>query len=126
MIKIVLCIRRLPRLSPDDFYRYWLENHAPLVRRHAAELRIRRYTQGHTFTDPRIDPAVAARGCRVPPYDGIAEVWWDSVEDLIEAASSPEGRSAGKALLDDERTFIDLPNSSMFYVREHEIVLGSA
>jgi uncharacterized protein (TIGR02118 family) len=124
MIRIVLCMRRLPTLSPDAFYRYWLESHGPLVRRHAPALRIRRYTQGHTFTDPRIDPAVEARGCRVQPYDGLAEVWWDSIEDLIEAAMTPEGRSAGKALLQDERTFIDLPNSSMFYVREHEIVPG--
>jgi uncharacterized protein (TIGR02118 family) len=122
VIKIVFCLRRLPTLSPDEFYRYWLENHGPLVRSNAETLRIRRYTQGHTFTDPRIDPAVAARGCRVDPFDGVAEVSWDSVEDLIDAASSAEGRSAGRALLEDERRFIDLSNSSMFYVHEHEIV----
>ena len=122
MIKIVLCMRRLPTLSPDEFYRYWLESHGPLVRSHADTLRIRRYTQGHTFADPRIGPAVDARGCRVEPYDGIAEVYWDSVEDLIDAAGTKEGRSAGRALLEDERRFIDLPNSSMFYVYEHEIV----
>ena len=122
MIKIVFCVRRLPALSPDEFYRHWLESHGPLVRSHASTLRIRRYTQGHTFTDPRTDPAVEARGCQVPSYDGIAEVYWDSVEDLIEAASSPEGRAAGRALLEDERRFIDLANSSLFYVNEHEIV----
>ncbi len=124
MIKVVFCLRRLQTVSPDEFCRYWLENHGALVRSHAATLRIRRYTQGHTFTDPRTDPAVAARGCQMPPYDGIAEVYWDSVEDLIEAADTPEGRAAGRALLDDERRFIDLPNSSLFYVREHEIVAG--
>jgi EthD domain len=124
MIKIVLCLRRLPTLSPDEFYRYWLHNHGPLVRSHAEALRIRRYSQGHTFTDPRIDPAVSARGCTVEPYDGVAEVSWDSVDDLVEAGSTPEGLAAGRALLDDERRFIDLPNSSLFYVREHEIVAG--
>jgi uncharacterized protein (TIGR02118 family) len=122
MIKIVFCVRRLPTLSPDEFYRYWLERHGPLVRRHAATLRIRRYTQGYTFTDPRIDPAVTARGCEVQPYDGVAEVSWDSIEDLVDAGSTPEGRAAGRALLEDERRFIDLPNSSLFYVRENEIV----
>jgi uncharacterized protein (TIGR02118 family) len=122
MIKIVFCVRRLPTLSPDEFYRYWLESHGPLVRRHAAALRIRRYTQGHTFTDPRIDLAVTARGCEVQPYDGVAEVSWDSTEDLVDAGSTPEGRAAGRALLEDERRFIDLPNSSLFYVRENEIV----
>jgi uncharacterized protein (TIGR02118 family) len=124
MIKIVLCLRRLPTLSHDEFYRYWLERHGPLVRSHAQALRIRRYTQGHTFADPRIDPAVDARGCQVPAYDGVAEVYWDSVEDLVEAGSSAQGRTAGRALLEDERKFIDLANSSLFYVREHEIVAG--
>lgn len=62
---------------------------------------------------PSLDP---------PPYDGAAELLWDSIEDLVEASSSREGREAGKELLEDERRFIDLPNSSLFYVREHEIV----
>lgn len=122
MIKVVFCLRRLPTLSPAEFYRYWLESHGPLVRSHADALRIRRYTQGHTFSDPRTDPAIQARGCQAPPFDGVAEVYWDSVEDLVEAASSPEGRAAGRELLEDERRFIDLPNSSMFYVHEYEIV----
>ena len=124
MIKIVMCLRRVPTLSPDEFYRYWLEHHGPLVRRHAEALRIRRYTQGHTFTDPRIAPAVDARGCQVPSYDGVAEVYWDSIDDLVAGGSSREGREAGRALLEDERRFIDLANSALFYVREHEIVAG--
>jgi uncharacterized protein (TIGR02118 family) len=122
VIKVVLCLRRLPTLSPEEFYSYWLENHGPLVRSHAATLRIRRYCQGHTFIDPRTDPAAAARGCEVPPFDGIAEVSWDSLEELIEATSTKEGRAAGRELLEDERKFIDLANSSMFYVHEHEII----
>jgi uncharacterized protein (TIGR02118 family) len=124
MIKIVMCLRRVPTLSPAEFYRYWLEHHGPLVRRHAEALRIRRYTQGHTFTDPRIAPAVDARGCQVPSYDGVAEVYWDSIDDLVAGGSSREGREAGRALLEDERRFIDLANSALFYVREHEIVAG--
>ena len=124
MIKIVFCPRRLPSLSRDEFYRYWLENHGPLVRSHAATLRIRRYTQGHTFSDPRVDPAADARGCRLPPYDGVPELWWGSIEDLVEASSSSAGLEVGRALLEDERRFIDLPNSSLFFVREHEIVAG--
>ena len=124
MIKIVMCLRRVPTLSPDEFYRYWLEQHGPLVHRHAEALRIRRYTQGHTFTDPRIAPAVDARGCQVPSYDGVAEVYWDSIDDLMAGGSSREGREAGRALLEDERRFIDLANSALFYVREHEIVAG--
>ncbi|MGH3957906.1 EthD domain-containing protein [Mycobacterium sp.] len=122
MIKIVFCLRRLPSLSSEEFYRYWLERHAPLVREHAGALRIRRYTQGHAFTDPRLAAAVDARGCQVQPYDGVAEVYWSSVDDLVDAASTDEGRTAGRALLADERKFIDLPNSALFYAHEHGIV----
>jgi uncharacterized protein (TIGR02118 family) len=124
VIKIVFCLRRLPTLSPDEFYRYWLESHGPLVRSHAATLGIRRYTQGHAISDPRLDVVGAARGCRIPPYDGVAEVYWDSVQDMIEASTSVQGQEAGRALLEDERRFIDLPNSSLFFVRDHEIVAG--
>jgi hypothetical protein len=124
VIEIVFCLRRLPTLSPNEFFQYWLQNHGPLVLSHAKALRIRRYTQGHLFTDTRIAPAVNGRGCQVPPYDGVAEVYWETVEDLLDGANSPEGRAAGRALLEDERRFIDLPNSSLFFVREHEIVPG--
>ena len=58
------------------------------------------------------------------PYDGVAEVYWDSIDDLVAGGSSREGREAGRALLEDERRFIDLANSVLFYVREHEIVAG--
>ena len=54
MIKLVFCLRRLPTLSAPEFHRYWVEDHAELVRQHASTLRIRRYTQNHTFSDPRL------------------------------------------------------------------------
>jgi uncharacterized protein (TIGR02118 family) len=122
MVKIVFCLRRLQTLTPEEFHRYWLQKHGPLVRSHASALRIRRYTQGHTFFDRRTEAAVDARGCQVRPYDGVAELYWDSMEDLVEAAGTPGGRAAGRELLADERRFIDLPNCAMFYVHEHEIV----
>lgn len=122
MIKIVFCVRRRPDLSPEEFGRYWLEVHAELVRRHGPALRMCRYTQSHTISDARIATAVKARGRGIAPYDGVAEVWWNSIEDIIEAGSTSEGRAAGRALLDDERNFIDLPNSPVFYAEEHVIL----
>jgi uncharacterized protein (TIGR02118 family) len=122
MIKLVFCLRRLPTLSVTEFQRYWLEQHAELVRRHAATLRIRRYTQSHTVPDPRLSPVIDSRGGQVAAFDGVAELWWDSAEDLVEAISTTEGQAAGRALLEDERTFIDLPNSPLFFTNEHVIV----
>jgi uncharacterized protein (TIGR02118 family) len=122
MIKLVFCLRRLPTLSISEFHRYWVENHAELVRQHAPTLRIRRYTQSHAFSDPRLAPVIEACGGQIDQFDGVAELWWDSVEDLIEAVSSTEGQIAGRVLLSDEQTFIDLPNSPLFFNNEHLII----
>jgi uncharacterized protein (TIGR02118 family) len=122
LIKIVFCLARLPALSVEEFHAYWRDQHAPLVREAAPLLRIRRYTQSRYFSDPRIDPAVDARGCKVGPFDGVAELWWDIVEDIIAAGSTREGRAAGRGLLADEKNFIDLPNSAHFFTREDVII----
>ena len=122
MIKIVFCLRRLPSLSLPAFHAYWYETHAPLVREVAPALRIRRYTQSHSFADPRIMPAVEARDCGVAPYDGVAELWWETIGDILAAGATPESRAAGRRLLADERNFIDLENSTLFFTQEHEII----
>ena len=61
----------------------------------------------------------ASRGM-LPEYDGIAEVWFESVEALIEGMSSPEGQKLGALLLEDEANFIDHSKSSAFIVKEYE------
>lgn len=122
MIKLVFCLRRLPEMTREEFQRYWREVHAPLVREAAPLLNIRRYVQSHSVDDPRIAPAVDARGCGVPPYDGVAELWWDSVEDIIAAGATREGRAVGRRLLTDEANFIAAKESALFYVSEHEVV----
>ena len=121
MIKLVFCLRRLPRLSRDEFQRYWLERHAPLVRAHAATLGIRRYVQTHTLDHPVNEALRASRG-GPEAYDGVAELWWDDAEALAAATTTPEGRAAGLALLEDEQRFIDLARSPLFVAVERPIV----
>lgn len=122
MIKIVFCLRRLPTLSLDEFQDYWRNQHAPLVQERAPILGIRRYVQNHMFTAPQLQPALDARGSTVQPYDGVAEIWFDSVEAIAATGSSAEARQAGRDLLEDERRFIDLPNSPIFYARENVVI----
>jgi uncharacterized protein (TIGR02118 family) len=123
LIKLVFTIRRREGMTRDDFQRYWRNEHARLVERHAELLRIRRYVQTHA-RDTEADGALAAsRGSEPGHYDGVAELWWDSVEDLLEASSSEEGQVAANALLEDERRFIDLPNSPI-WLGEENVVIG--
>ena len=121
MIKLVFCLRRLPHLSREEFQRYWFERHAPLVRSHAAALKIRRYVQTHTGEQPLNDALQASRG-GPEAYDGVAELWWDSVESLAEPGATEAGQQAGALLLEDERRFIDLEHSPLFFAEEHPIV----
>jgi uncharacterized protein (TIGR02118 family) len=120
MIKLTYCVRRRSDLSGEAFREYWLERHAPLVKKHAAALRARRYVQSHTVDDATNDALRASRGA-MEAFDGITEVWWDSREDLAAALGTPEGQIAGRELLEDERNFIDLARSSLFLTEEHPI-----
>ena len=120
MLKFVYLVRRRPGLSPEVFRKYWLENHGPLVRSLAQALRAKRYVQSHTLDTPLNHVVRNARGTQ-EPYDGVTELWFDSMEDLLAAAQTPEGQQANMTLAQDEATFCDLPNCSVFFTEEHTI-----
>lgn len=121
MIKLIFSLRRLPHLSREEFQRYWRHVHGPLVRRHAAALRIRRYVQSHTLATPLNDALRESRGAP-DTYDGHAELWWESAADLQAALATTEGQRAGFELLEDERRFIDLERSPLGVVEEIPII----
>jgi uncharacterized protein (TIGR02118 family) len=121
MIKLVFCLRRQPHLSREEFQRYWREHHAPLVREAAAALGARRYVQVHTLTSPVNEGLRRGRG-GPEEYDGVAELWFDSLDTLAASGATPEGRAAGRRLLEDERRFIDLARSPVWIAEEYEVV----
>lgn len=120
MLHLIFCLRRLPHLSREEFQRYWREHHAPLVRSHAAALGIRRYVQAHTVENAVAQGAAAARGAPAP-YDGVAELWFDP-QELLALMQSAAGADAARALLEDERRFIDLPRSPIFCADDHVVI----
>lgn len=121
MIKLTFCLIRLPHLSREAFQRYWFATHGPLVASVAETLRIRRYVQLHSL------PAEASAGLRASrdapaEYDGVAELWFDSLEALAENGRRPEAQAAGALLLEDEKRFIDLPMSPLWWGQERVVV----
>jgi hypothetical protein len=59
------------------------------------------------------------------PFDGVAEIYFDSIEAL-RAATSTEGGAMGEATLrEDEAKFIDLTRSPFFVVEINEIYSAS-
>jgi hypothetical protein len=54
-------------------------------------------------------------------YDGITEVWWDKIEDLVGVLQTPEGQKINMLLAEDEGRFVDLKRSAVFFTEEHTI-----
>jgi uncharacterized protein (TIGR02118 family) len=121
MIKLTFCLHRLPSLSRAAFQSYWRETHGPLVRSVQAPLRIRRYVQCHAMPEEMEGELRRVRG-GPEGYDGVAELWWDSLDDLAATAADPAAIEAGRLLLEDERRFIDLARSPLFWGAEHAVI----
>jgi len=124
VIKVVMAIRRRGDVSPEEFHRYWREEHGPLACGLLEPMNVRRYVQTHTVDTDLNAQLAAARGT-VDAFDGVAELWWDSLEDLVAAFGSEEGQRANAALAEDEARFIDLERSSVF-LTEEQVVFDSS
>jgi uncharacterized protein (TIGR02118 family) len=121
VIKLTFAVRRRPDVDPDEFHAYWRDQHGPLVRMLQPVLGIRRYVQTHRMETPLNDVLRASRRA-LEPFDGVAELWWDDLDALVAATSSPEGVAAGRTLLEDEARFIDLEQSALWLGQEIEII----
>ena len=119
MIKLVMCLYRKPELSREEFQDYWLNQHGPFFQENAETLKSRRYVQSHTIDSPLNAAMQESRGM-FPEYDGIAEVWFESEEELLAAMTSPEGQQLGAELFADESNFVDHSRSTAFIVKEEE------
>lgn len=111
--RIVFLLRRQSHLTRHEFQSYWLEQHAPLVEHHASTLGIARYQQVHTVEETRVTS--------VDGYDGVAEFWL-SAQPFI--APYDERVKAVAELLTDERSFIDLARSPIWFADEDHLLEG--
>jgi uncharacterized protein (TIGR02118 family) len=107
MIKLVYCITKKPDLSDEEFFRYWKDVHGPIG---ASIPRLRKLVQSHRINIP---------GDKYPrAYDGIAELWFDTAEDLLAAHQSTEWQAS----TEDEANFIDHTKVAYFVTQEHAIL----
>ncbi|MDX2308555.1 MAG: EthD domain-containing protein [Hyphomicrobium sp.] len=119
MIRLVRALRRKPGMSRAEFLHYWQYIHGPLVAQYAGVLNIKRYFQLHTLDDPINDGLARDRGGMELPYDGIADVWWMTRDDMTSGFATPEGQAAGALFLEDEKRFLDIPNSALWFSYEY-------
>jgi uncharacterized protein (TIGR02118 family) len=109
MVKLIVCARRKPGITHDEFARYWREAHGPLVKSVPEFIRhVRKYVQCDIVSSSAPLGAVS-------DYDGVAELWFDSVEELNEAFKEPRYL---EIIRPDELKFADLVNCVSFVTEE--------
>jgi EthD domain-containing protein len=117
-IKMVACVHRRSDLTLEEFAHYWREDHRALVLAKLPALQARRYAQNHLLPNELGPGLAAARGMDVDCYDGVLELWWDTLDDVLAAFSTAEALEASAVLAEDEARFIDLSRSKVFLTEE--------
>ena len=91
MIKQIFTMKRKKGMSFDAFKKYYMEVHAPLVKKSFPE--IRKYVVN----------LVLQRG-KETPYDAITEIYWDDIETIIRIAKADTYKNV---IMPDEDRFMD-------------------
>jgi uncharacterized protein (TIGR02118 family) len=120
MLKLTFALIRRPEFTRESFQTYWHDHHGPLVASVKDVLRIRLYIQSHSLPDEVSADLRASRGAP-EGFDGVAQLWWDSLEDVAAALAVPAGAEASLLLLEDERKFIDHARSPLWWSEERSI-----
>jgi uncharacterized protein (TIGR02118 family) len=88
MVKLIALLKRKPGLTREEFARRWVEDHPAFTWKLPG---LRGY---------RINIATEKQPPDAPDFDGTAELWWDSIEEMEAAFATPEG-AAGVADADE-------------------------
>ena len=82
MVKLIICAKRKTGMTRKEFDAYWQNQHGPLVKSVPEFMRhVRKYVQCH-IVENSVPLGVAA------PYDGVAELWFDSAEEIARPSTS--------------------------------------
>jgi uncharacterized protein (TIGR02118 family) len=83
-VKLIALLKAKPGISREQFKQRWLDGHAPLTLRF-------KNLKGYRI-NVAIDDYQELEG--ELPYDGTAELWWDSLEEMHEDFASAEAATA--------------------------------
>jgi uncharacterized protein (TIGR02118 family) len=103
VFKLIILLKKKTDFTDKQFVTYWLETHARLAKKMPG---LRRYVVNVVVPPPNRDP----------DYNGVVELWFDNVDDMKKAFSSPEGQATQK----DTDTFA--ASRTTMYIDEHSIM----
>lgn len=107
-VKMMLFVNRKPDMDLDEFRKYWREVHPQIGLKVPGGLR---YVQNHTWRS-------FYDSGQTPVYDGVAEMWYESMQAIKDAVKTPEYALS----VADARNFLSTDSPPMIIVREKVIV----
>ena len=123
MIKISYLMRRLPHLSLEEFQAYWSEKHPQAAPADAfATLGVKRYVQVLPLETEARNLVIGPRTGLAEPFDGIAELWVDSMEALENDWSTDKAKQYVEIFFEDEKNFIDWTRSTILVSNENVVM----
>ena len=109
MVKYIICARRKSGMTRAEFSDYWRNHHGPLVRSVPEFMQhVRKYVQCHLVAGA---PPLGVAGA----YDGVAELWFDSAEEIERAFEEPRYL---EIIRPDELKFVDVTGCISFITEE--------
>jgi hypothetical protein len=118
LIKMISFQRPARGLSDEEGQRYWLMNHAALVRPYIEAVRCLRYMHAHMIEDPIAHELRAARGKMDDPYMGQCESWWNRLEMTLVMQSAEITKYMQETLFEDEKKYCDHSRSVIMMTKE--------
>ena len=113
LLKVSCFLTRRGDLSHTEFHRYWTEVHTPMLAKPTPGApKVHRYIQLHTIA--RDVPAL-----QTAKYDGVAEIWFDSLEDAAAMFTSDHYNTV---VAKDEENFLDRSKTVFLYAHEKIII----
>jgi len=102
MYKLFGILKRPEGVSLEDFHRWWLTEHSTLVKRFPG---LKKYAINLTTSEDQ-------------RYDGVAEVWFETKEDMEKIFTSSEGQTARQSATNHSGEIVVL------FSEEHVVVEG--
>ena len=123
MIKISYLMRRMPHLSLEEFQSYWSEKHPQAAPEDAfSTLGVKRYVQVLPLETDARNLVIGPRTGLVEPFDGIAELYVESIESLESIWSTEKVKEYIEIFFKDEQNFVDWTRSTILVSKENVVM----
>lgn len=119
MIKLMFCITKLEKIPLDEFREIWAGEYKEMFIEFARLAKAHQLVFNLTLQVSANTEIMLQRGT-LHPYDAVIEIFWPNAPVLMQEINKPEVQMKLKHLRRFGDTFIDLANSTQFFVEDNE------